>query len=131
MAIRHELPTHLAVEDRVLAGLSMRQLLLLLCGACGAYALWQQLAWLPLGPRLALVTLDLTWGLVFALWRPAGRSLDAWGLVVVRFLLIPRVAVWRPVAPDRATPPRAERWADFAPPAVWPGQLASGGGTGR
>ena len=119
MPRRHEIPTHLAVEDRFLAGLSMRQLLLLLGAACGAYALLQQLGWLPLAPRAAMVALDLAWGIVFALWRPAGRSLDAWALVLLRYLLTPRTAVWRPTVTRHDEPSAADEWAPFAPTATW------------
>lgn len=119
MTTRHELPTHLAVEDRVVAGLSMRQLLLLVSGACGAYALWLQLAALPVGVRAALVVLNLAASLVFALWRPGGRSFEHWALVVLRYACVPRVAIWRPVGPGITTPGPAPRWTDFAPPVVW------------
>jgi hypothetical protein len=69
--LRHELPTHLAVEDRILAGLTMRQLMLLLGGLPGAYAGWVQSEALPLALRLALTTLGLALTLATALWRPA------------------------------------------------------------
>ena len=119
MTTRHELPTHLAVEDRVVAGLSMRQLLLLVSGACGAYALWLQLAALPISLRACLVVLNLAASLVFALWRPGGRSFEHWALVVLRYACVPRVAIWRPVGPAHTTPGPALRWTDFAPPVVW------------
>lgn len=119
MTTRHELPTHLAVEDRVVAGLSMRQLLLLVSRACGAYALWLQLAALPISLRAALVVLNLAASLIFALWRPGGRSFEHWALVVLRYACVPHVAIWRPVGPASATPGLAPRWTDFAPPVVW------------
>ena len=37
-SLRHEIPTHLNVEDRALFGLSVRQLALLLAGCAAAYA---------------------------------------------------------------------------------------------
>ncbi len=118
MAIHHELPTHLAVEDRVLAGLSMRQLLLLVSGACGAYALWLQLAWLPAGPRAALVALNLVGSLLLALWRPGGRGVEHWALILLRYALTPRVAVWRPAVPVQVAAPERP-WATYAPRVAW------------
>jgi len=43
----HELPTHLQVEDVLLAGLTARQLLRLMIGASLAYGLWDQALCLP------------------------------------------------------------------------------------
>ena len=33
---------------------------------------------------------------LLALWRPAGRPLEDWAFVLLRFWAVPRVAVWRP-----------------------------------
>ena len=40
---RHEIPTHLNVEDRAVYGLSVRQLTYLVVGSSGGYQLWS--AW--------------------------------------------------------------------------------------
>ena len=37
---RHEIPTHLNVEDRAVYGLSVRQLTYLVAGCSGAYGVW-------------------------------------------------------------------------------------------
>ena len=57
MERRHELPTHLGVEDHILGNLSMRQLLLLLSGLAAAYAAWTQLPALPLAVRATLAAI--------------------------------------------------------------------------
>ena len=43
----YELPTHLQVEDQLIAGLTARQLLRLVIGGSLAYGVWDQAAWLP------------------------------------------------------------------------------------
>jgi len=131
---RHELPTHLGVEDHVLGALSMRQLLIVLSGLTGTYAAWSQLQALPLAARLCLATAVLLPALAVAFLRPGGRDLIGWALAMLRYLLLARVAVWRPRLPDRAqgrrdgagwiaAVPRLA-WADGSSPAVPP----TGGG---
>ena len=39
---RHEIPTHLGVEDKAYFGLSVRQVMVLTIGCSGAYGLWNQ-----------------------------------------------------------------------------------------
>ena len=48
----YELPTHLQVEDQLVAGLTARQLLRLMLGASLAYSVWDQADWLPDEVRL-------------------------------------------------------------------------------
>jgi hypothetical protein len=57
VARRHEIPTHLNVEDRAFFGLSVRQVTHLMVGASTAYAVWNQWLWAPPGPRLFLAVL--------------------------------------------------------------------------
>src|ERR1700724_73250 len=56
---RYTVPTHLKTPDKVVLGLTARQLLILLIGACMSYNLWFQLAILgekgPLGQALHLL----------------------------------------------------------------------------
>jgi PrgI family protein len=92
----YELPTHLQVEDDLIAGLSARQLLRLLIGASLAYGLWDQAVWLPEEVRLPLAVVLAVCGLLFALLQPGGRPLDQWLLAGVLFVLLPRRLVWRP-----------------------------------
>ena len=130
----HEIPTHLQVEDKPLLGLSARQLAYLLAGASAAYALWQQGAGLPPGPRAALAAACLLVAATVALLRPLGRGLDEWAVVVLRAAAVPRRSRWRPrepAPPDRE--PCGAAWAEFAPHPGWlapPGRAATAGVAG-
>ena len=126
---RHEIPTHLNVEDRAFIGLSMRQLLVLLVGLAGGYALWERCPGLPPGPRLALAAVPPLVAALVALARPAGRGLGAWCVVVLRYGALPRVAVWRPhvrVAdwrPREGAARAMTRVVHWAPDASTPGRV--------
>jgi hypothetical protein len=50
----YELPTHLQVEDVLIAGLTVRQLVRLMIGSSLSYGVWDQAVWLPQEVRLAL-----------------------------------------------------------------------------
>src|SRR5712692_8589841 len=102
----YELPTHLQVEDVLIAGLTARQLLRLMIGASLAYGLWDQVGWLPPDIRLALAGILSVTGVLFALLQPGGRSLDQWLLAGVLFVLLPRRLIWRPGAMLLRQPPR-------------------------
>ena len=101
----HTIPTHLKVADKVIVigdvGLSARQLLLLLVGSCICYDSWLNGRWLdhwisPLGFLchwllilcLAVCTLALTFVQI------AGRSLEQWLIIVLRYWHAPRCCVW-------------------------------------
>lgn len=119
---RHELPTHLGVEDRVLGDLTMRQLLLLLGGAATAYAAWQALPALAPGPRAALVAAALLGALALALIRPGDRGLGAWGVAVLRYAARPKTAVWRQrqMLVEHA-PVGIADWFPYLPQLAWGG----------
>jgi hypothetical protein len=118
--LHHEVPTHLNVEDRVLFGLTIRQFLLLLVGSSAAYALYGQLAMLPDGPRLLLVLLTGAATVVFALVRPAGRSLEDWLVAALIYAATPRRTTWQPGEPSLADwRPDDARWHDLALDPVW------------
>lgn len=91
---RHEVPTHLNIEDKAFAGLTMRQLMVAIIGLALAYAAISE-APLPLPMRLGLGALVLLWTAAFTLWQPAGRSLEDWAFVLLRYVSVPRVVVWR------------------------------------
>ena len=93
---RHEIPTHLDVADKAFAGLTMRQLLTAAIGLALAYGAASDLP-LPLPPRLLASGAVLVLTVVFALWRPAGRPVEDWTFVLLRFWSARRVAVWRPI----------------------------------
>jgi hypothetical protein len=92
---RHEIPTHLNVEDKAFAGLTMRQLLTAAVGLGLAYGAASELP-LPMPLRLTAAGLVLIAVALAALWRPADRPLEDWAFVLLRYWAVPRVAVWRP-----------------------------------
>ena len=106
MTGRHEIPTHLGVADKAVLGLTMRQLLSAACGLALAHAAVGDLP-LPLALRLGAGALVLAATLPLVFWRPAGRPLDEWAFVLLRYRAMPRAAVWRPR--ERPVPPRAAR----------------------
>ena len=114
---RHEIPTHLAVEDRVLLGLTLRQVMFLMAGCAAAYGLWGQWPHLPLAPRCALAAVCLALAAAVALCRPGGRALEEWGVATVRYAMLPKRAVWRPCPPLDPPPSRATRWRSPRAPA--------------
>jgi len=112
---RRELPTHLHVEDKLIAGLTIRQVLFLCVGVSVGYSLWLHLAgvatataiWLvhtsslarlaPLAQvaRLIVSALPVLLMVICVLVRPADRPLEDWLLVALRYLSLPKAAVWR------------------------------------
>ena len=110
----YELPTHLQVEDALIAGLTARQLLRLMIGASLAYGVWDQMVWLPPEVRLALAAVLAVIGVLFALLRPGGRPLDQWLLAGLLFVVLPRRLVWRPGAALQGRPSRDQAgWAEL------------------
>ena len=104
---KHIVPTHLNLPDQVLTlwsfSLSARQLLLLLVGAGLGGAVWQHLALLghhalP-GQALRLVVALVPFLLlaVLACYQYAGRYLEVWLLVLVRYHLRPKHYLWRSI----------------------------------
>jgi hypothetical protein len=110
----YELPTHLQVEDQLIAGLTARQLLRLMIGASLAYGVWDQAVWLPPEVRLALAGVLAVIGVLFALLHPGGRPLDQWLLAGLLFVVLPRRLVWRPGVTLLHQPPREQPgWAEL------------------
>ena len=119
----YELPTHLQVEDQLIAGLTARQLLRLAIGASLGYGVWDQAGWLPDELRLALALVLAFIGVLFALLQPGGRSLDHWLLAGMLFLALPRRLVWCPGAALVRLPERQP--ADWAELELHPEWLAT------
>ena len=95
---RHEIPTHLDVQDTLLLGLTVRQSLHLLAGLAASLAVWRELALysaVPLTLRATFVGVCLVATALLVLVRPHRRDLDAWAVVAVRYATAPRVCVWR------------------------------------
>ena len=91
---RHEVPTHLNIEDKAFAGLTMRQLMVAIIGLALAYSAMSE-APLPLAVRLGAGATVLWMTTAISFWQPAGRSLEDWAFVLLRYVSIPRVVVWR------------------------------------
>ena len=118
----YELPTHLQVEDQLIAGLTARQLLRLVIGASLAYGVWDQVIWLPPEVRLALAAVLAVIGVLFALLRPGGRPADQWLLAGLLFVVLPRRLVWRPGAVLLRKLPREQPgWAELELHPEWVG----------
>lgn len=117
---RHEIPTHLNVEDRAFYGFTIRQVMYLTVGGAGAYALWNQWPALPLVMRAALVVPIVVLALIFALVRPAGRGLDEWVFVALHHAAIPKVSIWRPREPAPAgLSTSGSEWEELKPQLTW------------
>lgn len=126
---KHTVPTHLNLPDQVLTlwsfSLSARQLLLFLVGAGLGGTTWQHLALLGhyalIGQALRLLVALVPFLLltVLACFQHAGRYLEVWLIVFVRYHLRPKRYLWRsirhyqphlyPPASVEETPDRQER----------------------
>ena len=102
---KHIVPTHLNLPDQVLSvwslSLSARQLLLLLVGAGIGGIIWQHLVILGhssiIGEvlRLLLSLPPFLLALLLAWYQYAGRYLEVWLVVLVRYRLRPKRYLWR------------------------------------
>lgn len=116
---RHEIPTHLNVEDKAFAGLTMRQLMTLAVGLALAYSVANDLP-LPLALRAAAGAVAVATALALVLIRPQGRPLEDWAFALARYWSVPRVAVWRPHLADPAAGSRRRtRCQVLLPPKRW------------
>lgn len=130
---RHELPTHLHVDDKLIAGLTVRQVLFLSVGVSVGYSLWLHLTWLaqvsPLARfavlaalvRLALAASPVIAMAICILIRPADRPLEDWLPVALRYVILPKAAVWQSVYPGRDE----ELVVDYLIPASHPVQIGN------
>ncbi len=92
---RHTVPTHAgAVEDRLMFGLTVRQLLPLSLAACAAYTLGTTDVLPPL-LRFLLAVLVAATGAAVALLRPQGLPLLTYVALRLGHRLGPRRAVWQ------------------------------------
>ena len=90
---RHEIPTHLNVEDKAFYGLTARQVMLLIAGASSGYGLWNQWPDLPMALRIALAVSCLVLAAAIAFVRPYGRGLEEWAFVALHYLTLPKTSV--------------------------------------
>src|SRR5688500_11107941 len=120
MATRHEIPTHLNVEDKLLLGLTARQFLFMLASIALGYSLWDGHPDLPPVARLGLAAACVLVAALLALVRPGGRGLDQWLFVLLYHLAPPRRAAWRVAEPDPAAwRAGGPAWAEIAPSVAW------------
>jgi len=91
------------MPDKVVFGLTARQLLILLIGCSASYDLWLQLhalnpyTALGLMVRVGIALLPAAVATALALISVAGRPLEAWSLVLFRYWQRPQTYVWRSV----------------------------------
>lgn len=117
---RHEIPTHLGIEDKAFYGLTVRQVMELTVGAAGGYSLWNQWPGLALPVRACLVAVPVVLAVTFALLRPADRPLDEWIFVALHHLALPKHSVWRVPEPDAAAWISGEpNWEELRPDLAW------------
>ncbi len=72
----------------------MRQLMVAIIGLALAHSAMSE-APLPLAVRLAAGATVLLMTAALSVWQPAGRSLEDWAFVLLRYISIPRVVIWR------------------------------------
>ena len=108
-----EVRTHLNREDKPFLGLTVVQLLRLAIALLIAWTAFKDWAWLPLAPRLMATLAVLAIGALLAVFRYAGRGVEQWVFVALRYKATPRYTLWRP------RPPRVEEWQ--IPHAAWAG----------
>ena len=110
--VQYQIPTHLAVPDQLALPLlgftvyvTMRQGLILLVGGSLSFHLWQRLAGAAeLSPTVAIIRLVVVGLLVvltlfWTICTIAGRPLEDWLLILLRYDRLPRVYIWQSVAP--------------------------------
>jgi hypothetical protein len=99
---RHEIPTHLEVQDRILGPLTTRDALCLLTGTAAAYALGTEPS-IILEARLVGAGAIAAGSTALALARIDERPLDEWLFALFTYLVVPRRACWRPFDQDPVT----------------------------
>jgi hypothetical protein len=98
--VTHKVPTHMSLPDKVVFGLTARQLLLLLIGCSLGYNIWLHLGVLETLAlpgqvlRMAITLIPAGAAAVLALISVADRPLEVWLLVLVRYWQRPRVYLW-------------------------------------
>jgi hypothetical protein len=120
MAKRHEIPTHLNVDDKAFFGLTVRQTMNLTAGVAGTYGLWNQWPDMPLALRGSLAAFSLALGLVFTLVRVHGRGMDEWAFVLLHYIVTPKTSLWKLRPPSRIESRAADgAWEELSPAVSW------------
>jgi hypothetical protein len=117
---RHEIPTHLGVEDKAYFGLSVRQVMVLTIGGSAAYALWNQWPDATMALRIGLAAATVLLSAILALVRPNGRGLEEWAFAALHYAAIPKMTVYRPQEPRiEGRRHLAAGWAEITPDLQW------------
>ncbi len=127
---RHEIPTHLDVEDKLLLGLTVRQVLIVMLGCAIGYLLWHafgQAQW-PTMLRFIFSVIPACVSVALAVLKPVGRTLELWVIIWLRYQAQARVYTWRPVPADRADALAVEDPSRLDTPVIIPDGLAKGRG---
>ena len=101
MQATHKVPTHMSLPDKIVFGLTARQLLLLLIGCSLGYNLWLHLGVLTAFAlpgqvlRIGIALVSAGVAVALALIAVADRPLEVWLLVLVRYWQRPHVYLWR------------------------------------
>jgi hypothetical protein len=118
--LRHQIPTHLDVQDTMLLGLTARQSMHLMAGLAAALAVWHQLASAtaaPVAVRATAVGLCLLATALLVLVRPHRRGLDDWAVVLLCYAAVPRTCVWSseglPAFAAAGEPDEGRTWGAF------------------
>ncbi len=127
MQTTHKVPTHMSIPDKVVFGLTARQLLLLLIGCSLGYNLWLHLSTLTAFAlpgqmlRIGIALIPTAIAATLALISVADRPLEVWLLVLVRYWQRPQVYLWRSLRMseqqqhtrerDRTPKPREAVWS--------------------
>jgi len=111
----HKVPTHMSMPDKLVLGLTAKQLLITIIGGSIGYDIWVHLYFLLAYGALGLIarlTLSLTpaaLALALALVSIAGRPLEVWAFVLLRYMQQPKTYVWRSIrSQPRSASPDAE-----------------------
>ena len=97
---RYKVPIHINTPDKILFGLTTRQVLLLLLGASLSYSIWLHLFWLRhLGLwaqvlQLVFALPPAVGSLPLAFLSLADRHLELWFFAWLRYQVSPRQFVW-------------------------------------
>ncbi len=96
----HVNPTQLGAPEKLLWGLTARQLFILALGCSLGYRIWAQCAFLlaygmaGFGTRLLLASLPVLLALALATIQLGGRYLEIWVILLLRYACKQKCAVW-------------------------------------
>ena len=99
----HKVPTHMSMTDKIVFGLTARQLLIVLIGCAVSYDVWLHLHMLSaygstgMIARIVPSLVPAALALVLALVNVADRPLEQWLFVWLRYQLQPKTYVWRSI----------------------------------